>query len=83
MDGKSLYTNIPHKDGIEAVKQLMNKHNTNPKLAYWILHCIEYILKNNNFTFNGLYYIQTQGTAMQTKMASSMLISSCTNWKFY
>ena len=61
---KSLYTNIPHKDGVEAVKQIINKHNTDPKLPYWILHYIECILKNNNFTFNHSNYIQMQGTAM-------------------
>ena len=47
----------------------MNKHNTDHKLTYWISRCIECILKNNNFTFNQSNYIQTQGTAMGTKMA--------------
>ena len=69
MDIKSLYTSIPHKDGIEAIKQIMNKCNTDPKLTYWILCCIECILKNNNFTFNKSNYIQMQATAMETKMA--------------
>ena len=31
MDIKSLYTNIPSKDGVEAIKQIMNKYNTDPK----------------------------------------------------
>ena len=48
MDIKSLYTNTLHKAGIEAVKQIMNKHSMNPKLTYWISRCIECILKNNN-----------------------------------
>ena len=69
MDMNSLYTNIPQKDGVEAIKQIMNKHYTDPKLTYWISRCIEGILKNNNFTFNESNYIQTQGTAMGTKMA--------------
>ena len=30
MDIKSLYTNIPPKDGVEAIKQIMNKYNTDP-----------------------------------------------------
>ena len=65
MDIKSLYTSIPYKDSIETVKQILNKHNTDP---YWISRCIECILKNNNFTYNDLHYIQKQGTAMGTKM---------------
>ena len=69
MDIKSSYVNIPHKDGIEAIKQIMNKHNTDPKLTYWVSRCIKCILKNNNFTFNESNYIQTQETAMGTKMA--------------
>ena len=47
----------------------MNEHNTEPKLTYWISRCIECILKNNNFTYDESIYVQTQGTAMGTKMA--------------
>ena len=60
---------MPHKDGVEAIKQILNKHDTDPKLTYWISHCIQCILKNISFTFNESHYIQTQGTAMGTKMA--------------
>ena len=65
-DIKNLYTVIPHKDGVEAVKQIVNKHNTDPNLTYWISCCIECILKNTNFNFNDINYMQTQGTAMGT-----------------
>ena len=68
MDIKSLYPDITHKDGVEVVKQIINRHNTDPKLTYWISCCIECILKNNNFTFNESNYIQTQGKAMETKI---------------
>ena len=35
-----------------------------------------YILKHNTFTFNDKYYLQTNGTAMGTKMAPAYAIIS-------
>ena len=32
---------------------------------------MEFVLTKNNFTFNGIHYIQIAGTSMCTKMAPS------------
>ncbi|XP_044129795.1 uncharacterized protein LOC122923137 [Bufo gargarizans] len=37
----------------------------------FICKAIEFILKHNYFTFNNIFYLQTQGTAMGTKFAPS------------
>ena len=71
-DGEILYINIPHKRSIESVVQYMKLlANTLPSPG--TLHChtidilFEGILKNNNFSFMGRYFLQQVGTAMGTK----------------
>ena len=68
MDVRSLYTNIPHKEGIEAVKLSLNrKPSTVSNIV--LLMFLNLILTLNNFIFNGLHYLQTKGCAMGTKCA--------------
>ena len=69
LDDKTLYINIPHKDGIAAVQTTLNRNNVYTTLTQWILRSIECILTNNNFTFIDQYSIQLQDTAMGIKMA--------------
>ena len=71
MDVTSLYTNIPHKEGIETVCQAYETfHNKNPPiLTKYLRNMLGLILKENSFQFNGDNSLQTHGTAMGTKMA--------------
>ena len=57
LDVRSLYTNIPHKEGIEAVKQKLKK--SKPSISIKVtLTFSKLILKLNKFVFNGIYYLQ-------------------------
>ena len=69
MDVTSLYTNIPHNKGILACKNFIEKHTSDLDFANDMATLIEFILKNNYFSFNNNFYLQSQGTAMGTKMA--------------
>ena len=72
IDVKSLYTNIPHPEGINAVLEALdNKHGHMWPLCKIIHQFLEYILKENYFTFNDKLYLQKHGTTMGTKMAPS------------
>ena len=71
LDVKSLYTNIPHTEGLEANRGFLNKRIDQVVPTGFITRLMEFVLKNNNFTFNNEHYLQTQGTAMGTKMAPS------------
>ena len=68
----SLYTNISHDLGIEAINSWLTKY---PELIHerfskeFILESIKIILENNNFYFNDKMYTQVRGTAMGTKFA--------------
>lgn len=73
IDVKSLYTNIPHKEGIHACLHFIKKYKTtlpnftpNNKILETLL---TFVLDNNYFEFNERLYKQMFGTAMGTKMA--------------
>ena len=71
-DIEALYSNIPHKLGLEAIKYWIEKYpNTlNSRFSKeFILDGIKFILENNIFCFNDIFYKQEKGTAMGTKFA--------------
>ncbi|XP_033099381.1 uncharacterized protein LOC117103028 [Anneissia japonica] len=68
MDVCSLYTNIPHNEGVTACERFLTDYHSELP-AKDICKIIDFILKHNYFSFNGSYYLQTTGTAMGTKMA--------------
>ncbi|XP_053388669.1 uncharacterized protein LOC128551780 [Mercenaria mercenaria] len=70
LDVTSLYTNIPHADGIDACRHYLDKENNNSKLSTdEICSLIKLTLENNHFQFSGENYVQTLGTAMVSSMA--------------
>ena len=71
-DIESLYTNIPHKDGVNTVTTEVYKDKNNkkkPKNKQTFQALLHNTLVNNVFQFNNSHYIQTHGTAMGTSMA--------------
>ena len=69
----SLYTNIPHNEGIGSIKEMLAIHkppNSLPHNSY-IIELLEVVLTNNNFEFIGKHYHQVSGTAMGIKLAPS------------
>ena len=60
LDVRSLYTNIPQKEGIEAVKQKLKKAKPSISIKV-ILIFLKLILTLNNFVFNGISYFQKKG----------------------
>ena len=69
LDVKSLYTNIPNHEGIEAVKSFISRENRNMQRV--IITFLHIILNHNNFTFNDTNYLQTKGCPMGTICAPS------------
>ena len=72
-DVTSLYTNIPHNEGICAVLYYMKKFKTDlPEFtpnAGIVKTLFLFILENNYFEFLGELFLQKIGTAMGTKVA--------------
>ena len=70
-DVSSLYTNIPHKEGINACEQFLHTSSNKTIPTSTLCDLIRMILTMNNFAFNDNHYLQIHGTAMGTKMALS------------
>ena len=71
-DVTSLYTNIPHNLGIEAIEYWITKHPEQYLQRFpkeFIVEGLRIVLENNTFFFDGHYYLQIKGTAMGTKVA--------------
>ncbi|XP_033122020.1 uncharacterized protein LOC117121033 [Anneissia japonica] len=70
LDVTSLYSNIPHEEGVAACTKFLNRFYSYETTSD-ICSIIEFILKHNNFMFNEKHFLQTKGTAMGTRMAPS------------
>ena len=61
MDVKSLYTVIPHRDGLEALKFFLNKRTLLEPSTSTLIRLAELVLTLNNFSFDGEHYIWYTG----------------------
>ena len=71
LDVKSLYTNIPHQEGMQYCLEAIENHYK-PKTPLPLIHIhqmLKFILENNYFTFDNKFYLQVHGTAMGTPFA--------------
>ena len=71
MDVNSLYTNIPHTDGVNACRSFLDRHTTDPARMNDNPIFMDFILTHNLFKFNNDHYLQIKSTDMFTKMAPS------------
>ena len=69
MDVTALYTMIPHKEGVDACVDALDKRPNQEPPTSFLAKLITLILTLNNFVFNGEHFLQVQGTAMGTCMA--------------
>ena len=72
---KSLYTNIPNEEGIQACYNAwLEKETTDPQHppAETLKQLLKLVLKLNVFEFNNKYYLQKFSTTMGSKLAPAM-----------
>ena len=62
----SLYSNIPHNEGIDACRRLLDTRTDKHIPTETPCDLLHIILTMNNFTFNQHHYLQIHGTAMGT-----------------
>ena len=68
---KSLYTVIPHRNSVEALKFHFDQRTVLELQLATLLRLAELLLTLNNFSFEGERYPQISGVVMGTKMGSS------------
>ncbi|KAJ1129296.1 hypothetical protein NDU88_007667 [Pleurodeles waltl] len=71
MDIEALYTNIPQKEAWLAVARLFEKEG-NTEHSSFILQCLNIVLQENFFEFDGQTYQQKKGVSMGAACASSV-----------
>ena len=71
LDVSSLYSNIPHNQGIDACRHFLDTHPNKHIPTETLCDLLRMILTMNTLTFNQQHYLQIHGTAMGTKMAPS------------
>uniref|UniRef100_A0A8C5MMF6 Reverse transcriptase n=1 Tax=Leptobrachium leishanense TaxID=445787 RepID=A0A8C5MMF6_9ANUR len=71
LDVNSLYTSIPHNEGLRAIRQHLVESTTSAKLVDFVLDLLEIVLKKNYFRYGTIFYEQSKGTAMGANMAPS------------
>ena len=60
MDVTSLYTTIPHNDGIEACREAWDQRAVKEPSMECIVQLLTLVLKHSNFTFNGEHFFTNQ-----------------------
>ncbi|MEE6522811.1 hypothetical protein FKM82_021425 [Ascaphus truei] len=71
MDVTSLYTIIPHTDGLNMVREKLEaRHTADPPVDFIIL-LLHFILHKNYFRFETNYYLQIMSTAMGSNVSPS------------
>ena len=74
VDVTSLYTSIPHKDGILAVKEALETRDHKQPLTWVLLRLLHLVLTKTAFKFYDRYYEQISGTSMGSVCAPSYAI---------
>ena len=86
MDVNSMYTNIPHSDGVKTCRSFPTMYTTDQTLINDIPTLVDFILKHNLFPFEDKQYLQINGIAMGKKMAptySNIFMYNVENNFFY
>ena len=83
MDVNSLYTNIPHSDGVEACRSFLTMNTIDQALINDIPTLVDFILKHNLFVIDDEQYLQINGTTMGKKMAPTYANILCITLKIH
>eukprot|EP00061_Rhincodon_typus_P019121 g9303.t1 len=71
MDVQSLYTCIPHTDGLKALHFCLSRKHYQSPSTDTLIRLAELVLTINNFSFNSSNFLQTNGVAIGTRMGPS------------
>ena len=69
LDLKSMYSNIPTEEGIEAFRKELDKREDKTIPTDFLIKLLRLVLESNVFEFDKEFWIQLLGTAMGTRAA--------------
>lgn len=71
-DVSSLYTNMNINRTVACVRKALKLHPVKGRADKHLIELLDLTLRNNDFEFNGEFYLQTCGTAMGKKYAPAL-----------
>eukprot|EP00061_Rhincodon_typus_P006867 g27942.t1 len=71
MGVQSLYTSVPHQEGLRAVRFFLEQRPEPTPSTIKLLRLAEFIFILNNFSFNFSHSLQVRGVTMGTRMGPS------------
>ena len=81
MDIKSLYPSVPRKEGLEACKEALEKRKHKSIATDAVMQMLEVTLDNNIFQLNNKNYIQTEGTAIGSRLGRNFACTYLGVWE--
>lgn len=80
-DVKALYPSIPRQEAREVIAKVLNQRQKKEVDTNTILQMMDAVLENNNFSFNNKQYIQTEGTAIGSKLGRNYACIYMGGWE--
>ena len=71
MDVKSLYTSIPHEDGLIASRHFLDQRPDPEPPTNTLIFLAELVLQKDFFSFNGSFHVQKSGVVMGSNLGRS------------
>jgi hypothetical protein len=81
MDVKSLYPSIPRRQARDIIRNIFDKQENKEVDTETLLEMMDAVLDNNNFNFNDKCYVQTEGTAIGSKLGRNYACVYMGEWE--
>ena len=81
MDVKALYPSVPRNEAREAARKALERRTEINIESETILEMMDFVLNNNNFEFNKNNYMQTEGTAIGSKLGRNYACTYMGEWE--
>lgn len=77
----ALYPRVPRKEAREYVKEALDNRPVKNILTDEVLRMMDMVLENNNFSFDGKHYLQTEGTAIGSHLGMNYACTFLGTWE--
>ena len=81
LDVKALYPSVPREEAKRACRKALNKRTNHNLPTDDALQLIDKVLENNIFSFNNNHYVQTEGTAIGSKLDMNYACTYLEEWE--
>ena len=81
LDVKALYPSVPREEAKRACRKALDKRTNHNLPTDDALILIDIVLENNIFSFNNNHYVQTEGTAIGSKLGMNYACTYLDEWE--